>query len=232
MKKIFPVLLTLLLCFSAAAQAPEVIKLKKDVIDYYWEMSSVDKDLVSYPLEIKGKKWTTVSVGDYEMEADVNISKGYIFIKDPARDTLDKSCSFQFMLFEKSKGEPIIGISKKVFSGLYWDTDISFWKKNGGKWFKVNDEVMTELNYRDFLEGGNDGFIHDEHVAKMMPLHYELPQKGKTIKIFLLDEYFKIYCLSVKSDDPACGIQGSFKDEELQLQWNKSKGKFILLDSN
>jgi hypothetical protein len=232
MNNIFPILLGIFCCFSASAQAPEVIKLKKDVIDYYWEMSCVDKHLVSYPLEIKANKWTTVSKGDYEMEADVNTSKGYVFIRDPARDTLDNTCSFQFMLFEKSNGEPIVGISKKVFNGEYWEAEISFWKKNGGKWFKVNDEVMTELTYRDFLEGGNDGFLYDEHISKMMPLHYELPHKGNTIKINLLDEYFKIYCISIKPDDPGCGIQGSFKDEHLELHWNKSKGKFILSGAN
>jgi hypothetical protein len=134
MNKIFPGLLAFFFYLSAFAQGPELIKLKKDVVDYYWEMSSVDKDLISYPLEIKDKKWTTVSVADYELEADVNTSKGYIFISDPARDTLDKSSSFQFMIFEKSKGEPIIGISKKICVDQLWVTEASFWKKSGGKW--------------------------------------------------------------------------------------------------
>jgi hypothetical protein len=231
MSKIFPFILILFLCYSAAAQAPEVIKLKKDIIDYYWEMSCVDKDLVSYPLEIKDNKWTTVSIADYEMEADVNTTKGYVFIKDPARDSADNFCSFQFMLFEKSNNEPIIGISKKYIIGDTWKTDVSFWKKSGGKWFKVNDEVVIEITYRDFLEGGNDAFLYDEHIAKLLPLHYDLPKKGNTIKIYLLDENFEAYC-SANPSDTSCGIRGSFKEGELEIHWNKSKGKFTFSDDN
>ena len=231
MSRFFPVILIFSLCFSAAAQAPEVIKLKKDIIDYYWEMSSVDKDLVSYPLELKENKWTTVSVADYEMEVDVNTSRGYVFIKDPARDSGDNTCSFQFMLFERANAEPIIAISKKYIENQIWQTDISFWKKSGGKWFKVNDEVVIEITYRDFLEGGNDAFLFDEHISKFLPLHYDLPKKGNTIKIYLLDENFETYCAANPSDS-ACGIRGSFKDGELEIHWNKSKGKFTLSDDN
>ena len=231
MNKIFPGLLAFFFYLSAFAQGPELIKLKKDVVDYYWEMSSVDKDLISYPLEIKDKKWTTVSVADYELEADVNTSKGYIFISDPARDTLDKSSSFQFMVFEKSKGEPIIGITKKIFTDQLWVTEASFWKKSGGKWFNVTEEVALDLTYRDFLEGGNDGFIYDEQIAKMLPLHFDLPRKGNAIKIYLLSDYFLLYCHSIKPDDPTCSIQGALIKEEMEMKWNKSKGKFVLSDS-
>jgi len=231
MNKYLPLILALSICFSLKAQGPELIKLKKNIIDYYWEMSSVDKDLVSYPLEIKDNKWMTVSMADYELEADVNTSKGYVFIKDPARDSADKSCIFQFMLFEKSNGEPIIAISKRFAVNGFWVTDISFWKKNGGKWFKVNDEVVVELTYRDFLEGGNDSFLYDEQMASLLPLHFELPKRGNTIKIYLMDENFETYCLA-NPGDSACGIQGSFKDGELELHWNKSKGKFTLSTDN
>ncbi len=231
MSRSFSVILFFFLCYSAAAQAPEVIKLKKDIIDYYWEMSCVDKDLVSYPLEIKDNKWTTVSVADYEMEADVNTTKGYIFINDPARDSADNTCSFQFMLFEKSNAEPIVAISKKYFAGQMWQTDVSFWKKSGGKWFKVNDEVVIEITYRDFLEGGNDAFLYDEQISELLPLHYELPKKGNSIKIYLIDDNFESYCAANPSD-ASCGIRGSFKDGELEIQWNKSKGKFTLSDDN
>lgn len=230
MSRIFPAILFSFLCFSAAAQAPEVIKLKKNVIDYYWEMSCVDKDMVTYPLEIKNNKWMTVSAGDYEIEADVNTLNGYVFIKDPARDSAENHCIFQFMIFEKSKGDPIIAISKKAFVDKYWETDISFWKKIGGKWFKVNDEVVIELTYRDFLEGGNESFLYDEQIANILPLYYDLPKRGNTIRIYLMDENFDTYCQANPS--PSCGIRGSFKEGELQIHWSKSKGKFILTDDN
>jgi hypothetical protein len=165
------------------------------------------------------------------LEADVNTSKGYIFISDPARDTLDKSSSFQFMIFKKSKGEPIIGISKKICVDQLWVTEASFWKKNGGKWFNVTEEVALDLTYRDFLEGGNDGFIYDEQLAKMLPLHFDFPQKGNTINIYLLSDYFALYCHSIKPDDSNCSIQGALIKEEMEMKWNKSKGKFVLSDS-
>lgn len=231
MCKFSPFIFAFFFCFSAAAQGPEVIKLKKNIIDYYWEMSCVDKDLVSYPLEIKNNKWTTVSIADYELDADVNTSKGYVFINDPARDSAENHCFFQFMLFEKANGEPIIAISKKTFVDQFWKTDVSFWKKNGGKWFKVNDEVVNELTYRDFLEGGNDSFLFDEQIAKILPLHFELPKRGNTIKIYLMIENFETYCLA-NPGNSSCGIRGSFKEGELELHWNKSKGKFTLSDNN
>lgn len=210
------------------AQAPDPMVLKKDIVDYYWEMASEDKDLVSYPLEIKEKKWTTVSIADYELEAYVNTSKGYIEINDPGNDSLDKASYFQFKVFQWKKSNPVIVISKKKYAEKLWSTEVSFWQKKGGKWFDVSQEISDDLSYQDFLEGGRDGFKYGESVAKMLPIHYDLPKKGNAIKIYLLSDYFSYYCHQVKPDDIDCGIQGAIIYDQVTLQWHKGKGEFKL----
>jgi hypothetical protein len=228
--KNMPVLLLLFFGVSlvVSAQAPDPMKLKKDVVDYYWEMASADADLVSYPLEMKDKNWTTVSIADYEMPATVNTSRGYVSITDPARDSLDKASTFQFMIFERSKGDPIIAISKKKFVEKFWTTEFDVWEKKGGKWFNVTSELVEELTYQDFLEGKRDGFKYSEDVAKMLPIHYQLPEKGMKIQIFLLNDYFAYYCHQERPDDPNCGIQGAMNFDRAELHWQKGKGNFSI----
>ena len=213
------------------AQSKNEMNIKKDVVDYYWEMSSSDKDLISYPIEMKNNKWTSVSIADYEIPADVNYLKGYIFISDAANDSLDKASTFQFVIYERKKGDPIIAISKKRYQDDMWATEVSFWEKKGGKWFNVIQEVAPELTYQDFLEGGRDGFKLSDALIKMLPIHYDLPTKSSDhINVYLLNDYFAYYCHQVKPDDENCGIQNAIIYDQVELRWNKTKGAFVLVN--
>jgi hypothetical protein len=213
MKSLFFYLL-FLLPFSGFAQVEDEINIRKDVIDYYWEMSSSERDLIHYPIELKDKKWLTVSNADYEIEADVDYRKGYIFIKDPGNGAEDK------------KGDPLIAISKKKFINDKWVTEVSFWEKRGGLWTNIVAEVAPKLSYQDFLEGGREQHKLDSTLAGLLPIYYNLPKKGKNIKVFLLSEGLTAYCMNDNPDDTHCPIRQFIKFQVAELRWNKGKSTF------
>jgi len=222
-------LFLLLACIPCCfAQTEPEYKLKKDVVDYYWEMASADGDLISYPLELKDNKWMTVSVADYELEADVDYRKGYIFITDPAKDSLDKAATFQFVIYPRKKDNPLVAISKKKYQNDRWITEVGFWEKRGGKWFNIARKVAPELSYLDYLDGGREVHKLNVDLVEQLPVHFELPKKGTTIKAYLLSEQLTFYCMQIKPDDENCSIRSSIKYNTVELRWNKAKSTFVL----
>jgi hypothetical protein len=228
MRQSFYLFLLLVLSSNIFAQTDDEFNLKKDVVDYYWEMSSVDTHLIHYPIELKDNKWTTVSVAEYELEADVNYRKGYIFIKDPANEDDEHASTYRFKLYKRKKNKPLIGISKKRYVDEKWVTEVSFWEERGGKWFNVAEEVLPDLIYQDFLAGGRADHEENEDLVELLPLHYALPKKGNTIKVFLLSEGITAYCMNVDPDNPNCQIRQYIKFQSVDLKWNKAKSKFSI----
>jgi hypothetical protein len=226
MKNILLYPLFLILSSTSFAQVENEINIRKDVIDYYWEMSSSELDLIHYPIELKNKKWLTVSHADYEIEADVDYRKDYIFIKDPGNGAEDKASTYQFVLYDRKKGDPLIAISKKKFINEKWVTEVSFWKKKGGLWTNIVAEVAPELSYQDFLEGGREQHKLDRTLAGLLPIYYNLPKKGKSIKVFLLSEGLTAYCMNENPDDTHCPIRQFIKFQIAELRWNKGKSTF------
>lgn len=228
MRKLFYLFLFLMTSVVVFAQKNSELNLKKDVVDYYWEMSSVDTHLIHYPIELKDNKWTTVSSAEYELEADVNYRKGYIYIKDPANEDDDHASTYRFKVYKRKKNKPLIGISKKRYVDEKWITEISFWEEKGGKWFNIVDKVLPDLTYQDFLAGGRADHESTEELTDLLPLHYALPKKGKTIKVFLLSEGITAYCMNVDPDNPNCEIRQHIKYQSVDLKWAKAKSKFSI----
>lgn len=213
---------------SLFAQNDGASNTKKDVVDYYWKMSSVDTHLIHYPVELKNNKWTTVSEAEYELEAEVNYRKGYIFIKDPANGDEEHASTYRFKLYKRKKNKPLIAISKKRYVDESWVTEVSFWEEKGGKWFNITETVIPDLKYQDFLAGGRADHEDNEDLTRLLPLHYSLPKKGKTIKVFLLSEAITAYCMNVDPDNPNCSVRQHIKYQSVELKWNKAKSKFSI----
>ncbi len=226
--RILVALFSLLAIFPLKAQETNELNLKKDVVDYYWEMATVDSHLIHYPIELKDNKWTTVSLDEQELEAEVNYRKGYIFIQDSAFTDTDHAASYRFVMYKRKKNKPLIAISKKRYVNEQWVTDVSFWEERGGKWFNIVDEVIPDLTYQDFLTGGRGEHQMDTELQTLLPLHYALPKRGNIIKVFLLSEGLTGYCMNIDPDDPNCEVRQYIKYQSVDLRWNKGKSKFSI----
>lgn len=218
----------LFLAVSSSAQVESEINIRKDVLDYYWEMASSDSDLIHYPIELKDKKWLTVSNADYELEATVDYRKGYIFIKDPGKGEEDKASSFQFVMYERNKDNPLIAISKKKYLDEKWVTEVGFWEKRGGLWTNIVKEVLPELSYHSFLEGTFDRSAFGIDLPSLLPIYFDLPKKGNNIMVLFLSEGLKAHCMNGHQEDENCNVIQYIKYQSVELRWNKGKSNFSL----
>ena len=130
------------------------------------------------------------------------------------------------MIYERKKDDPLIAISKKKFINNKWVTEIGFWEKRSGLWTNIANEVAPDLSYQDYLEGGREQHKMDSTLAGLLPIYYNLPKKGKSIKVFLLSEGLTAYCMNDNPDDKHCPIRQYIKFQVAELRWNKGKSTF------
>ena len=220
--------------FSHSAEARE------NVVDYYRQLQQIQAFDLNYPLKKEGKGWVTRNLDwDSNIPVIVDVQAGYIFFSDEG--TGGGNYETQIVLWRKSGGEPLIGISEVAYDPPYPDgSRLRFFEKDGKRWIEVTDFVVPGISISDFL--AQDMTIGDLNALKAIGtrVYIALPRVGTTIRAYLVtkDSYANAVCNEEDwfvPGDPApylhyCKVLQNRVNNLIRIDWNKRQGQFTFGD--
>lgn len=219
---------------------------EQNIYDYYQSLPEsffYDADLGEnkYVIQKKEGVWICKSTSGNNFSPLIDLKNGYIEINDEG--TGGGNSYQQIVLFRKIDRSPLIGVTTGSFNGFYFDSSTTFYEKLGNKWMEAKN-VFPELTIQRFLNPTyrKHGFTKNDIVSPNLTTLTVLPQHGTTVKVelnfnkydYLIESNQNVYKKQSFSKKEAKQLWERIENisiESFQLKFNKTDGKFEVIDS-
>lgn len=214
---ILPLVFIFVTAFSAQAQ-------KRDVKD--WSIADYFKNLP--------EKYKTFSGDFFPPSAETTVvdePNGYAaYLNLPPHSNPDNPPFpiFETALFKSPTKPPLLVVANRKSDPVCTDYETFFLRRVGGKWTRVEREVLPPMNLKMFWDNPQSaaGFTKIVERDNSTTYHFELPRQGTRMKVSLeICDYF-LEIVPLKSVDELRKIIKSAKP--IYLDWDKKSGKFEL----
>jgi hypothetical protein len=210
--------------FSTQAQSP------KSLIEHYNLLPEIYTG--GYKLFFKSGKWQAKSSHmDVMLEVVMDKQHEFIEINDPGSD--GSTTLLQVSLYRLNDNSALVAVSRAVLNETGGSGKINFLQFEEGRWTDRTARTLPRITPQLFM---NQGFVMPKVPVRefnlALPVTYTLSPE-KTPVLARLRPATALYCSGAITDKPEikeafCEIEKNILYDQIELLWDKNKGKFSL----